>query len=244
MNTSSMRGVLWSAIVSCALAGCDDDGAGDSGGVVEEGDGAEDGDGEGGGVEEGDGGGDGDALIEDRLTYAITIEGAAYFSGAPSGETWTLPAVLIVVPTIDVTGVIDNGLNAIDYAIVTEASPNLGVAGALNFFSNTGLCYVVDCSVSASAIDIVHLTAGRPGSIVVESEIDENVARLATLNVYNLRSDIVAQVHNVLAGIVRFEISADRGTVSGEISLAGTDGFGAGTPNTGYEATFAGTLLQ
>jgi hypothetical protein len=68
-------------------------------------------------------------------------------------------------------------------------------------------------------------------------------ARLNTFNMYNLTSGVIAQIHNVLGGQILIQFSPDGQSVSGNIALLGSSGFGGPTPTSQYVATFSGTLV-
>jgi hypothetical protein len=174
--------------------------------------------------------------------YSITLDGAA---GAGGGLTaFRQNAALVLVPTIDPTAATRNGVNAVDVGIKTAGSPIVGVAGALWFGTNLGISAVIGSSpaVGASAVDVAFVTAVGGH---VEVVLDGNVfglpfARVNYLNIYNVQTSLVAQIHNVLAGRVILDISDGGNSIRGTIELGGSSGFNGPTVSSVYAANFAG----
>jgi hypothetical protein len=173
--------------------------------------------------------------------YAITIT---------DGVSFSVPASLVTFGTINPAPEIDNGVNPIDVAIITDgnvANPLVGVAGALWFGTNTSFCVLVNCTIGASGIDIAFVQVDTVSGQVLIT-VDGNVfglpaARLNTFNIYNVTSGVTAQIHNVLGGEVFIQFSSDGQSVSGRIALLGSSGFGGPTPTSQYVADFSGTLI-
>lgn len=173
--------------------------------------------------------------------YAITIT---------DGATFSVPATLVVFRTINPTPEIDNGVNPIDVAIITDnnvASPLVGATGALWFGTNTSFCVLVNCTIGASAIDTAYVQFDPTrGQVLIT--VDGNIfglpaARLNTFNIYNVTSGIAAQVHNVLAGQVFIQFSNAGQTVAGTINLYGSSGFAGPNLTSQYVANFSGTYI-
>jgi hypothetical protein len=181
---------------------------------------------------------------------AQNAQAAQYAIMITDGVSFSVPATLETFVTINPAPEIDNGVNPIDVAIITDgniASPLVGVAGALWFGTNTSLCVLVSCTIGASGIDIAFVQVDAAARQVLIT-VDGNVfglpaARLNTFNIYNVTSGVTAQIHNVLAGEVFIQFSNDDQSVSGTIALLGSSGFGGPTPTSQYVANFSGTLI-
>jgi hypothetical protein len=83
------------------------------------------------------------------------------------------------------------------------------------------------------SVDGGHLDVRLDGDALAQP-----TARINYLNIYNVTTSVVAQVHNVLAGTLVTDISA-RG-ISGEIRLQGSSGFDGPGISSYYTATFTG----
>jgi hypothetical protein len=183
--------------------------------------------------------------IPQQAQYIIQIEGQANQAGG-TVSTFAVNAALVVVPTIDPQAIgVRNGPNPVDVAIITNASPLQGEAGALWFGTNTAFCSLVGCTTGASAIDttIVVVDSARDTvTITVDGDIfGQPTARLNIFNIFNIRTGVTAQIYNVLAGEITIQF-ADRGrSVSGTIDLGGNSGFSGPAVTTEYSATFSGT---
>jgi hypothetical protein len=185
-------------------------------------------------------------------SYQITITGEGSFSGTPSGYPFSINAVLVVTPTIDTSEVVNNGVNPVDVGIFTTVSPIVGQAGALWFGTNTSLCSLVGCSNGGSGIDIAFVDGiadPNAGTAEVNITVDGNAfglpnARLATFNIYNLTTDLTAQIHNVLAGTVLLQITDGGQSVSGTINLGGNSGFDGPGITSEYLANFSGSRIN
>lgn len=195
------------------------------------------------------GGGDGDQISGDvgsivTSTYRIVING----QGLPSAVPFSLEADLIFTVTLDLTAATNNGINPVDVAIFTTASPIIGTAGALYFGTNTSLSALRGSNLGASNIDIafVEVTPDNTGIVIT---VDGNVfglpnARLNTFNIYNITTDIItAQIHNILAGTIQIQLSPDGQSVGGTIALGGSSGFAGPGITSEYQATFSGTRI-
>ena len=65
-------------------------------------------------------------------------------------------------------------------------------------------------------------------------------ARINYLNVFNAKSDALAQIYNVLSGTVTARVTSKGESISGTIELTGSSGFSSGASTTRYSATFSG----
>jgi hypothetical protein len=157
-------------------------------------------------------------------------------------------ADIVIVPTIDPTDALNNGVNPIDIGIFTTTSPIIGNAGALYFGTNTSLSSLVGSNQGASALDITFVTVNNSvGQIGIQ--IDGNAfglpsARLGTFNIFNLTDGVTAQIHNVLAGTVSLQLSNGGQSIQGTIQLGGSSGFSGGNVTSLYSATFTGTRVE
>jgi hypothetical protein len=174
--------------------------------------------------------------------FSVTIQGAA---GAGSGlAPFAQTAALVLAPTLDPTAATGNGANPVDVGIRTAGSPIVGVAGALWFGTNLGVSAIIGSSpaVGPAAVDIafVAVANGR-----IEVVLDGNVfglpfARVNYLNIFNVQTSVVAQIHNLLGGRIVVEVLEGGRAVSGTIELAGSAGFGGPAASSAYTATFTG----
>ncbi len=170
-------------------------------------------------------------------TYNIVVTGQGNF-----GPPFQQSASLFIVPTI-ADGTQQNGVNPVDVAIFTNQSPIVGAAGALYFATNTSLTSLIGSNLGASAIDVAFVQVNQANRSV-SIQIDGNVfgipaARLNTLNIYNLTTGLFAQIHNILAGTVNFNLNGDQ--VQGTIELGGSSGFQGPSISSLYVANFRGT---
>jgi hypothetical protein len=178
--------------------------------------------------------------------FSITLDGAA---GAGGGLTpFRQDAVLVLVPTIDPTAATRNGVNPVDVGIKTAGSPIVGVAGALWFGTNLAVSAVIGSSpaVAASAVDVafVSIAGGH-----VEVQLDGNVfglpfARVNYLNIYNVQTSLLAQIHNVLGGRLVFDVTEGGNAIRGAIELGGSSGFNGPAVSSVYAASFAGVRAR
>lgn len=179
----------------------------------------------------------------------------AQFTGDLVGETgvgsgsrpFRQRALLVIARGLDPTAATGNGVNPVDVGLKTESSPILGVTGALWFGSNVSLSAVLSTSgrLVPANVDVAFVTAAN-GAIGVT--LDGNVfgtpfARVNYLNMYNVETSLVAQIHNVLAGTVTATVAPDQQTVTAEFRLAGTSGFTGPTPTSHYTGVFTGTRV-
>ena len=188
------------------------------------------------------------SFIPQNAVYNILISGEGSFSGVPSGRPFTnLVATLYIFPTIEIVPITNNGINPRDVAIITNVSPILGTAGALWFGTNTSTCSLVNCQSAQSMIDVAIVeTDENKNEIIVnlDSNFIATRARLSTFNIYNLTSNILAQVHNILAGGMAMQFRDNANTVIGVIRLLGSSGFAGPFPTSEYNATFVGTRIN
>ena len=187
-------------------------------------------------------------IIPQQAVYRVEITGIALQAGGVS-STFSLPGHVVVAPPFDPRAIgVFNGPNPIDLGIFTDASPILGVAGALYFGSNTGFCRLIGCSTFASAIDTTFVAIDqRQGTVnvVVDGNVfGLNTARLSIFNIFNIRTSIVAQIYNVLAGGVALQFTNGGQGISGNIVLGGSSGFGGAAVTTEYRATVNGRRIQ
>jgi hypothetical protein len=187
--------------------------------------------------------------------YAIRItgEGASVdFAGrlTPYGEPFVIDAALIVSGPLDTQALTRNGVNAVDIGIKTTTSPIVGRAGALWFGTNTSMSALIGTSpaIGPSNIDVAVVTYDS-ATRTVTAQLDGNVfgspfARVNYLNIYNLRSSIVAQIHNAFAGGMTLTFAPDGRSVTGQINLGGSSGFGGPNVSSAYVATFAGVIAS
>ena len=186
--------------------------------------------------------------IPDEALYRVAITGRVRQSGGVT-STFAVSRYLAVTPPLDPLALgVANGPNPCDLAVMTDASPLVGVAGALSFGTNTGFCVIVGCNTSASRLDIAFVTADEAQG-VVEAAVDGNVwglpvARLGIFNIFNATSSVLAQVYQVLTGRVTASFGNGGQAVSGQIALGGASGFSVGNVTTLYEASFTGVRVR
>lgn len=183
--------------------------------------------------------------IPRQAQYSIQITGQANQAGGPV-STFTLNGALVIVPTVDPQAIgVRNGPNPVDVALITSASPVQGVAGALYFGTNTSFCSLVGCTTGASAIDTTAVTADATrGTVMITVDGDvfgQPTARLNVFNIFNVRTGVMAQIYNILAGGITIQFADGGQSVSGTIDLGGNSGFSGPAVTTEYRATFRGT---
>ena len=181
--------------------------------------------------------------IPSPAIYAITLHGVV---GAGSGRTpFTQSALLVLVPTVDPTAATGNGVNPVVVGIKTASSPILGVAGALWFGTNLAVSAVIGSSpaVGASAIDVAFVAAAgnRVGVTLDGNVFGLPLARVNYLNIFNVQTSILAQIHNVLSGrLLVLDVTQGGAAVQGSIGLGGSSGFDGPTVTSLYAAHFTG----
>lgn len=183
--------------------------------------------------------------IPQQAQYSIQITGQANQAGG-LGAPFNLNAALVIIPTVDPQPIgVRNGPNPVDVAIITNASPLQGVAGALYFGTNTSFCSLVGCTIGASAIDTTAVTADATrGTVMITVDGDvfgQPTARLNVFNIFNIRTGVTAQIYHVLAGGITIQFADGAQSVSGTIDLGGNSGFSGPAVTTAYRATFRGT---
>lgn len=183
--------------------------------------------------------------------YQVTLSGVPTFSGVAGGPVFTHNAHLLITQTpITPANQTTNGENPFDIGIFTvEASPFVGVAGALYFATNTSLSeFYLGSANQGSALDLAFVDWDPSNrELVVVLDGDNSglpSARFGVNNIYNLTSGITAQIHNILTGGVNIQFSGDFLVIGGSILLGGSSGFGGPFVSSGYQASFSGVFLQ
>ena len=181
--------------------------------------------------------------------YEVAISGTTGFSGAgvPSAQ-FVHQGTLVLTPTINPAPAL-NDVNPVDVGIfTTSASPLVGQAGALWFGTNTALAQQVGVRAGGVGVDIAFVdfeAATNQLFIAVDGNaFGLPAARLNAFNIFNVTTGLAAQIHNVLAGMIQMQFSADFSTVSGTISLGGNSGFAGPAVTSEYQAQFMGRRIQ
>jgi hypothetical protein len=188
------------------------------------------------------------STIPQDASYRVTITGRILQQGALR-STFVRDATLHVVPPFDPQALgVSNGPNPRDVGLVTDASPLVGVVGALAFGTNTAFCALSGCNIANSRLDtsFVTIDSGR-GEIF--ARVDGNVwglpiARLSTFNIFNDESGPFAHVYQVLAGDLLVRFGNGGQSVTGALQLGGASGFNIGAVSTVYDATFSGVRVR
>lgn len=188
------------------------------------------------------------STIPSNASYRATITGRVLASGGVV-STFVRDAMLEVRPPLDPQALgVSNGPNPRDIGIVTDASPFVGVAGALAFGTNTGFCVLSGCSIGNSVLDTSFVTIDQARG-EVRARVDGNVwglplARLDTFNIFNALSGPLAHVYQVLTGDLVVAFGAGGQTVTGQMQLGGASGFSVASVSTIYDATFSGVRVR
>ncbi|MEM9610152.1 MAG: hypothetical protein AAGA99_22215 [Actinomycetota bacterium] len=186
--------------------------------------------------------------------YAIRISGEGAFVNLVGGFDRTgIPFVvdgdLVLVPTLDRSGISGNGVNVVDLGIRTDVSPIVGSAGALWFGTNTSVSAAIGTSPSVGASNVdVSIVEFDDATRTITAQLDGDAfglptARINYLNVFNLRISVLAQIYNAFAGTVTVTLSPDGSTVNGTIEIGGNSGFAGPGVTTAYFATFTGVRV-
>lgn len=118
------------------------------------------------------------------------------------------------------------------------------MADSLYFSTNTSLSEaVIPTTTQGSRIDLAFV-GWEPATRIISVALDETVARLGALNIFNATTDFTAQSHNVLAGTVETQFLNNDANVQGVILLGGSSGFSGPDVSSEYQAEFSGVFLQ
>jgi hypothetical protein len=175
--------------------------------------------------------------------YDLNVSGTAFSgtTGFLGPDTTFLPVanfnltgVLVVTPTVQSSGLFNNGPNPLDAAIVTGSGP-VGGTGSVEFATNSALHQLLGANfISAASEDdaVVSLDATRHHLVI---DVDPSLARTQE---FNTVCDQALDVERVITGRMTVDFNDD-GTLTGSLTFYGEAGHGV--PGTSeVSASFAG----
>ena len=173
------------------------------------------------------------ARIPTRATYNVRISGTTFFGNTnfPSAQTayspiqdFELNGTLVIGPAQESSGVnFNNGINARDVGIFVGSPSASPTAGAVRFATNSAVFSDAgkgNARQKSAALDVAFVTADEQG--ILKVRVDDKAARTVQLNTFNVRSGLLANVYQVLAGGMELKFYDGGQMVRGTLDFAGS----------------------
>lgn len=168
-----------------------------------------------------------------RAAYNVRISGTTFFGNTtfPSAQTayspvqeFELDGTLVVGPAQESSGVnFNNGINARDVGIFIGRPSANPTAGAVQFATNSAVFRDAgkgNVQQKSAALDVAFVTTNEQG--VLKVRVDDKAARTVQLNTFNVRSGLLANVYQILAGSMELKFYDVGQEVRGTLDFVGS----------------------